>query len=106
MLRGSPDERPLLRPGELLDPPFLAQRRGPAGHRLDPHHLDGPPPAGVAAGRAGLVLALAPLGLGGPAAVERSVAAAQEVDEGAHCGGVRPAAAVSRSTQRQITSTT
>src|SRR3954447_23423638 len=95
------DERPLLGPRQLLDPPLLAQRGRPVGDLRQPHHPHRPAAARVAAGGARLVLALAPVGFGRPAAVERAVGAAQQVDVGAHSGGVRPAATVSRSTQRQ-----
>ena len=62
---------------------IASERRGELA-RVDELHR--PARARVAARGAGLVLAQAPLGVGRPAAVERAVGAAQEVDERGHEG--------------------
>ena len=81
------DQRQLLRPREALDPVLLAQRLLARADRLGPRQLHRQPAARVAAGGAGAVLAHAAADVGGPAAVERAVGAAQEVDVGAHVLG-------------------
>src|SRR5215213_4103033 len=78
------DQRALLGGGEALDAGLLAHRLRAARALGDPDECDRPARARVAAGCSGAVLVEPPLRIGRPAAVERPVGAAEEVDEGAH----------------------
>src|SRR5215210_4270618 len=77
-------EAPLIHRRQPLDPDLLAHRLRARLELARVDELDRPAGARVAARAPGLVLAQAPLGVGRPAAVERSVGAAQEVDERGH----------------------
>ena len=66
---------------QALDADLLAHRLGARGELARVDQLHRTPRAGVVACGARLVLAQAPLGIGRPAAVERAVGAAQQVDE-------------------------
>ena len=70
--------------GEAFDAEFASQRRGFIGQLLDVHQPDGTPVPGVACTAAEVVLALAPLRVGGPAGVEGPVGTFQDITEISH----------------------
>src|SRR5829696_4711153 len=89
------DQRQLLRARERLDPRLLAAGRRAVGVLRAPGQRHGEPAARVAARAAGVVGGEPALDVHGPAAVQRAVGAAQQVDPG-HDGRIAYAAAVAR----------
>ena len=82
--RVSGDQGELLGPRERLDPGLLAPRGATVGQRSRPDERHRQAAAGVAAGAAGVVRGEPVLHVDRPAAVQRPVRAAQQVDPGGH----------------------
>src|SRR3954451_1432242 len=82
--RGLPDQKELLSAAQPLDPHLFAHRGRAVGAGGAPDQLDRPPAPRVPARDTALMLGQPPLRVGRPAAVERAVGAAQQVDERVH----------------------